>query len=67
MAKVKMKTNKGAAKRFKVTSSGKVKRVHGGKSHLNAKKSKKRKRRLLAADYIEGQRAIRIKKALPYS
>ena len=66
MAKIKVKTNKGAAKRFKVTASGKVRRNRSGKSHLNVKKSRKRKRRLLSPDYIEGTAAKRIKKLVPY-
>ena len=43
---MKMKTHKGAAKRFKVTASGKVKRMRAYKSHILTKKSAKRKRRL---------------------
>ena len=66
MGKLKMKSNRSAAKRFKLTGSGKIKRSSGGKSHLNAKKSRKRKRRLLNPDIIEGTKAIRIKKYLPY-
>ena len=66
MAKIKLKTNKGAAKRFKVTASGKVKRYRSGKSHLNVKKSRKRKRRLISPDYIEGAAAKRIRKLIPY-
>lgn len=66
MAKIKLKTNKGAAKRFKVTAGGKVKRHRSGKSHLNVKKSRKRKRRLISPDYIEGAAAKRIKKLIPY-
>ena len=42
----KMKTHRGAAKRFKVTASGKVKRMKAFKSHILTKKSPKRKRRL---------------------
>ncbi|MEO5568049.1 MAG: 50S ribosomal protein L35, partial [Gemmatimonadaceae bacterium] len=42
----KMKTHKGAKKRFKVTGSGKVKRMRAFKSHILTKKSPKRKRRL---------------------
>lgn len=42
----KMKTHRGAAKRFKVTGSGKIKRGHAGKSHILTKKSSKRKRNL---------------------
>jgi large subunit ribosomal protein L35 len=43
---MKMKTHKGAAKRFKITGSGKVKRARAYKSHILTKKSPKRKRKL---------------------
>ena len=42
----KMKTHKGATKRFKTTGTGKVKRFKAFKSHILTKKSPKRKRRL---------------------
>ena len=42
----KMKTHRGAAKRFKKTGSGKLKREHAYTSHLFAKKSTKQKRKL---------------------
>jgi large subunit ribosomal protein L35 len=42
----KMKTHSGAAKRFKVTAKGKVKRLRANKSHILTKKDSKRKRRL---------------------
>ena len=42
----KMKTHKGATKRFKTTGSGKVKRFKAFKSHILTKKTSKRKRRL---------------------
>ena len=45
----KMKTHKGAKKRFKITGSGKVKRMRAFKSHILTKKSSKRKRRLRQA------------------
>ncbi len=41
-----MKTHKGAKKRFKVTGTGKVKRMKAYKSHILTKKSPKRKRNL---------------------
>jgi large subunit ribosomal protein L35 len=66
MAKIKVKTHRGAAKRFNVTASGKVKRYRSGKSHLNVKKSRKRKRRLISPAYIEGVAGKRIKKLIPY-
>ena len=42
----KQKTHKGAAKRFKVTATGKLKRSQAGKKHLNSHKTGKRKRQL---------------------
>ena len=42
----KMKTHKGATKRFKLTGTGKVKRMKAFKSHILTKKTSKRKRRL---------------------
>jgi large subunit ribosomal protein L35 len=43
---MKMKTHKGAKKRFKITGSGKVRRFKAFKSHILTKKTSKRKRRL---------------------
>ncbi len=48
----KMKTHKGAAKRFKKTASGKVRRYKAYKSHILTKKTSKRKRRLRRAGLI---------------
>jgi len=48
----KMKTHKGAKKRFKVTGTGKVKRLRAFKSHILTKKDAKRKRRLRQATTI---------------
>ena len=48
----KMKTHKGAAKRFRVTGSGKVKRYKAFKSHILTKKTSKRKRRLRQAGLV---------------
>lgn len=42
----KMKTHKGAKKRFSVTGTGKVRRLRANKSHILTKKDAKRKRRL---------------------
>jgi large subunit ribosomal protein L35 len=49
---MKMKTHKGAAKRFKVTGSGKVRRYKAYKSHILTKKTSKRKRNLRRPDLI---------------
>lgn len=62
----KLKTHKGARRRFKITASGKLLRTKGGKSHLRRKKAPRTKR--LYADMVPVQRADsgRIKKLLPY-
>jgi large subunit ribosomal protein L35 len=49
---MKMKTHKGAKKRFKITGSGKVKRMRAFKSHILTKKDAKRKRRLRKASLV---------------
>lgn len=46
----KMKTKRGAAKRFKLTGTGKVRRYKANKSHILTKKTAKRKRRLRKPD-----------------
>jgi large subunit ribosomal protein L35 len=48
----KMKTNRGAAKRFKVKKSGKIKRGSAFRSHILTKKSQKRKRNFRAPKYV---------------
>ena len=50
---MKMKTHKGAKKRFKITGSGKVKRMRAFKSHILTKKDAKRKRRLRKASLVK--------------
>ncbi|MGH7664362.1 MAG: 50S ribosomal protein L35 [Gemmatimonadaceae bacterium] len=49
----KMKTHRGAKKRFKLTATGKVKRMKAYKSHILTKKDAKRKRRLRRATIVE--------------
>ena len=49
----KMKTVSGAKKRFKVTSSGKIKRKHAFKSHILTKKETKQKRNLTHTAYVQ--------------
>ncbi len=62
----KMKTNRGAAKRFKATGTGKIKRSKAFTSHILTKKSTKRKRGLRQADLVDASNAKSIKKILPY-
>jgi large subunit ribosomal protein L35 len=60
----KMKTHKGAKKRFKVTATGKVKRFRAFHSHILTKKTAKRKRRLRRPDLVFAGQAKTIKRLL---
>ena len=62
----KMKTNRAAAKRFKVTGTGKLKRMKTNKSHILTKKSSKRKRYLRTATMTDKTNEQVMKKILPY-
>ena len=62
----KLKTNKGAAKRFKKTGSGKYKRSSSHMNHILTKKSSKRKRHLRSSSLIADGDKKSIKKLLPY-
>jgi len=62
----KVKTKRGAAKRFKVTGSGKIKRSKAFSSHILTKKSTKRKRNLRKSDLIAESDTRSIKRLLPY-
>ncbi|NIS61194.1 MAG: 50S ribosomal protein L35 [Proteobacteria bacterium] len=63
----KIKTNRGAAKRFRKTSTGKVRRGKAFGSHLLTKKSTKRKRNLRASILVNKTNAKAIKKLIPYA
>lgn len=62
----KMKTHKGAAKRFKITGSGKVKIKKSGLRHILTSKTTKRKRAMRHPGILQGKDAINVKKTLPY-
>lgn len=62
----KLKTHRGAAKRFKVTGSGKIKRYRAYKSHLLTGKPAKRMRNLRKGDLVSEVQQGNIKKLLPY-
>ena len=62
----KLKTHKGAAKRFKKTASGKIKRSKAFKSHILTKKSSKRKRQLDKETYVSPSDEKKISEMLPY-
>ena len=62
----KIKTSRAAAKRFKVTGTGKLKRMNAYKSHILTKKSQKRKRNLRKATITDATNVKSMKKILPY-
>ncbi|MFB4165847.1 50S ribosomal protein L35 [Alteribacillus sp. JSM 102045] len=62
----KMKSHSGAAKRFKKTGSGKLKRSHAFTSHLFRNKSQKQKRRLSKQGIVDKSDQKRIANLLPY-
>ena len=62
----KIKTNRAAAKRFKKTGTGKLKRNKAYKSHILTKKSTKRKRNLRHATITDATNVKNMKKVLPY-
>ena len=62
----KMKTSRAAAKRFKKTGPGELKRNKAYKSHILTKKSAKRKRNLRKSTVTDSTNAKVIKKILPY-
>jgi large subunit ribosomal protein L35 len=62
----KIKTHRGAAKRFRVSKNGKIKRSKAYKSHILTKKTSKRKRHLRKATYISNADQKRVKKLIPY-
>jgi len=62
----KMKTNRGAAKRFKRTASGKFKRRRGFHTHNFTCKTQKRKRFLRGADMVSASDEKNVKQMLPY-
>lgn len=62
----KLKTHRGAAKRFRLTKSGKVKRAKAYKSHILTKKSTKRKRNLRKTGYVSAVEEKNIRKLIPY-
>ena len=62
----KMKTKRAAAKRFKATGTGKLKRNKAYKSHILTKKTTKRKRNLRKATMTDATNVKNMKKILPY-
>ncbi len=62
----KLKTNKGAAKRFKRTGGGKLLRSKAYASHILTKKASKRKRNLRKATLIDSTNQAQIERLVPY-
>lgn len=62
----KIKTHRGAAKRFKKTGTGKFKGNHSYHSHILGKKSPKRKRNLRKSTIVHPTDQQRLEKILPY-
>ena len=64
---MKLKTHKGAAKRFKITGTGKVKRHHSFARHILTKKLAGRKRKLSKATVVTAADTPKIKRMLLYA
>ena len=62
----KLKTKKAAAKRFKKTATGELKRMKAYKSHILTKKSAKRKRNLRKSTLTDATNIKTMKKIMPY-
>ena len=63
----KMKTNRAASKRFKVTGKGRIRRAKSGGQHGFMGKSRKQRRRLRDNDMVAPEIAPRIRILLPYA
>ena len=63
----KMKSHRGAAKRFRKTGTGKIVRSHANRRHILTKKSKRRKRRLRKQVLVDPSDVKRLKQMLPHS
>jgi large subunit ribosomal protein L35 len=64
---MKLKTKRGAAKRFKITGSGKVKRSKAYASHLLSSKTTKRKRKLRKNVVVDKRESRNVKRLIPYA
>ncbi len=62
----KIKTKRAAAKRFKVTGSGKIVRNKANKSHILTKKSAKRKKNLRQSTLVDKSDNKRVRDMIPY-
>ncbi len=64
--KLKLKTHKGAAKRFKLTASGKISRRRSFARHLLTSKASRRKRKLASPSLVSAADAHHVRAMLPY-
>ena len=62
----KLKTHKGAAKRFKKTATGKIKRGHAFARHILTSKPTKRKRQLDRDELLAKADVAKVKRMIPY-
>lgn len=62
----KIKTNRGAAKRFKITGTGKIARNKAFSSHILTKKSTKRKRKLRQSTLVDPTNTKQVCRLIPY-
>ncbi|HKO04845.1 MAG TPA: 50S ribosomal protein L35 [Candidatus Acidoferrales bacterium] len=67
MRSKKLKTHRGAAKRFKITATGKIIRSHSGKRHLMGAKASNRMRRLKKLTQVHPSDAPKVRRMLPYA
>jgi large subunit ribosomal protein L35 len=65
--KKKLKTHRGAKKRFKITATGKIIRMHSGKRHLLGTKAAKRMRKLKKLTKVEEVDVAAVRQMMPYS
>ena len=63
----KIKTNRGAAKRFKTTGSGKVVRNKAFANHILTKKTTKRKRSLRKSSLVDSSNRQKVNRLIPYA
>jgi large subunit ribosomal protein L35 len=66
LAMPKIKTNRGAAKRFKTTGSGKIVRNKAFANHILTKKSTKRKRKMRQSGLVDATNKKKVSRLIPY-
>lgn len=64
---MKMKTHKGASKRFSKTGTGKIMRRKAGKRHLLSHKKRDHKRRLSGTEVVDATATLSLNRLLPYN